>query len=126
MEIVDTMTEMHMQQRPVRRQYSAQFKAEVVGQCRRSGASVAGVALSHGINANVVHRWLREHTSAAPGLPTPHEFVPVTLDAPAGGAAGGPEPDIRIELRRGNSAVVVTWPLKGAASCAAWLRDWLN
>ena len=71
MKIVDTMTETEMRKRPLRRQYSAQFKAEVVRQCRRSGTSVAGVALSHGINANIVHRGLREHASPALGLPTP-------------------------------------------------------
>lgn len=42
--------------RSKRRYYSPQLKAEVIQECRQSGASVAGVALAHGINANIVHR----------------------------------------------------------------------
>ena len=67
------------------RSYPAAFKIQVVHECRQRGASVADVALRHGINANIVHRWLHEfdrgHFQAAqvaqPG------FVPVLLDAPA-------------------------------------------
>ena len=40
-----------------RRRYSAELKAQVLAQCDVPGASVAQVAMSHGINANVVHRW---------------------------------------------------------------------
>jgi transposase len=36
-----------------RRQYSAQLKSQVVGECDVPGASVARVAMAHGINANV-------------------------------------------------------------------------
>ena len=46
---------------------------------------------------------------------------PVTLDAPAVAA-----PDIRVEVRRGTSAIIVNWPLQGAGSCAQWLREWLK
>ncbi|MDO9194950.1 MAG: transposase [Rhodoferax sp.] len=48
----------HTQRR--RRFYSAELKSLVVAQCRQSGASIAGVALSHQVNANIVHRWIRE------------------------------------------------------------------
>jgi transposase len=40
-----------------RRRYSAELKARVMAQCEAAGASVAQVAMSHCINANVVHRW---------------------------------------------------------------------
>lgn len=129
MKIVDTMANVAALPRPARRQYSAQLKAQVVQECRQSGASVAGVALAHGINANIVHRWLREHAGAARVVQTPREFVPVKLDEPAAPAySPNPEscPDIRVEVRRGNSAIVVNWPLQGASSCAAWLREWLK
>ncbi|GAB3395937.1 transposase [Azotobacter armeniacus] len=39
-----------------RRSYSTAFKAQVVQECGQPGASVASVALSHGINTNVVHK----------------------------------------------------------------------
>ena len=58
-----------------RRTYSPEFKREIVVACRKPGASVAGVALFHGINANVVHRWLREAAQEIRALPLPG-FVP--------------------------------------------------
>ena len=39
-----------------RRRYSTTMKAEVVAECAEPGASVAKIAMAHGINANVVHR----------------------------------------------------------------------
>jgi transposase len=40
-----------------RRRYSAETKAQVIAECEAPGASVAKVAMAHGINANVVHCW---------------------------------------------------------------------
>ena len=60
MEIMHIMANEAIAQRPKRRYYSPELKTQVVAQCQVSGASVAGVALAHGINANIVHRWLRE------------------------------------------------------------------
>jgi len=42
-----------------RRRHSREFKAEVLRACREPGASVAAIALARGVNANLVHRWLR-------------------------------------------------------------------
>jgi DNA-binding transcriptional LysR family regulator len=53
-----------------RRTYSPEFKREIVLACRKPGASGAGVALSQGINANVVHRWLREERGHSGPLPS--------------------------------------------------------
>ena len=64
---------------------------------------MAGIALSHGINANVVHKWRREAVGALPALQAP-AFGPVPLPP----AACVPAPDIRIELRRGATTVSVT------------------
>ena len=44
-----------------RRVYSAQFKADLIAACLQPGASIAATAREHGMNANVLHRWLREH-----------------------------------------------------------------
>lgn len=56
-----------------RRTYARQFKSEVVAQCLAPGASVSGVALMHGINANVIRKWLPRSGSAT--------MLPVTLEA---------------------------------------------
>ena len=45
-----------------RRFYSPELKLQVVGACAQPGASIAGLAIQHGINAKIVHRWLREHS----------------------------------------------------------------
>ena len=65
MKIMHTMASEALANRPKRRFYSPEFKIQVMQECRQSCASVAGSALSHGINANIVHRWLREQTPSA-------------------------------------------------------------
>jgi transposase len=125
MKIMHTMASEAHANRPARRFYSAELKTQVMQECRQGGASVAGVALSHGINANIVHRWLREQTPSALTVQS-QAFVPVTLNDSVPGPASQAEPDIRVEVHRANSAIVVKWPLEGAASCAAWLREWLR
>ncbi|MBP8183784.1 MAG: hypothetical protein KAX88_06760 [Rhodoferax sp.] len=86
--------------------------------------------MSHGINANIVHRWLREH-DGTPAVQT-QGFVALTLQAPTpdasvpASAPGATERDIRVEVRRGAGCVTVNWPLEGAASCRAWLHDLLR
>ena len=125
MKIMHTMASEANASRPQRRFYSPQLKCQVMQECRQSGASVAGVALSHGINANIVHRWLREHSQTAL-VPQSQAFVPVTLDEPAPGSAPQAAPDIRVEVQRANATIVVKWPLQGSAACTAWLREWLR
>lgn len=66
-----------------RRRYADGFKARVLAECDAPGASVAKVAMAHGINANVVHRWrqlAREDGQATAAIPS--EFVPVSIAAP--------------------------------------------
>lgn len=75
--------------RMTRRTYPRQFKREVVAQCLAPGASVSAVALSHGINANVIRKWLpqgdlRIATGTAAMLPVTIESAPaVKRRAPA-------------------------------------------
>ena len=62
MKKVDTIemerTESGAAARRVRRRHSPEFKARVVDACQVRGASVAGVALAHGVNANLVRKWI--------------------------------------------------------------------
>lgn len=105
-----------------RRMYSPEFKAKILEACREPGASVAGVALSHGLNANLVHKWRRTAKQASATAPDP-AFVPISLPAqtsrPAvtdNGAA------VRIELPTHKGTVVVHWPVEQAERCLTWLR----
>lgn len=123
------MTNLNWVQRPTRRHYSKDFKTEVVRQCRQPGASVAGIALGHGINANIVHRWMRQHEQIVPTAKPGATFLPVVIDTPTlgpGKEIPAPLPVIRVEVRRGEQTIAVNWPLEGASSCATWLREWLK
>ena len=104
-----------------RRRHSQELKAQILAACAEPGASVAGVALAHGINANVVHKWRR---LAGGGIEpsTGPAFIPVSLPA----APAAAQADIRIELRRGATTVAVMWPAAAAAECAAWMRELLK
>jgi transposase len=42
-----------------RRVHDAQLKSKVLAECGQPGASVSAVALAHGLNANLVHKWRR-------------------------------------------------------------------
>lgn len=79
MNIMHTMaSETRTTQVPKRRFYSPELKLKVVQTCAHPGASIAAVALQHGINTNIVHRWIREHSQGTLVI-QPQAFVPVTL-----------------------------------------------
>ncbi|MFT7773712.1 IS66-like element accessory protein TnpA [Roseateles sp.] len=108
-----------------RRRYSELKKAQVLAECSEPGASVAKVAMAHGINANVVHRWRQlSHGQATTGLANTSEFIALTLPAPTESSAVAP--DVRVELRRGPLSITVTWPVSAATELAAWTRELLR
>lgn len=111
---------------PKRRNYSETWKAQVLAECNVPGASVAKVALAHGINANVVHRWRQLLREASPSVPSNSSgFVPVSL-ASAPAPASAVSNDIRVELRRGAIAMTINWPASAAPEFAAWTRELLR
>lgn len=118
-----------------RRRHSVEFKSRVVQACNAPGASTAGVALTFGVNANLVRQWRKGRGYRPPGglqaqassqdhTMTP-AFVPVRLPTPAPQPTPAPV-DIRIALCQGALAINVTWPITAAGECAAWLRELLR
>ena len=112
--------------RRTHRTYTPEFKAELVAACQEPGVSIAALAGQHGMNANVLHRWLKEHTRIAchplvaqpvSGAPDRPAFVPVPLTAPM---PEHKDHEIRIELRKGALSMVVTWPLCAVDDLASW------
>ncbi|MFC6281853.1 IS66-like element accessory protein TnpA [Polaromonas aquatica] len=104
-----------------RRRHDPGLKALILSECERPGASVASVAMSHGINANIVHKWRRlANAGTVPLADT--VFIPVALPAPAATTAQ----DIRVELRRGATTMTITWPVASAGDCAVWMRELLR
>lgn len=108
-----------------RRRYSQEFKAQVLGECEVPGASVAKVAMSHGINTNIVHGWRKlARETGSPTSMASREFVPVTVEPGCVPPIG--ERDIEVELRRGAVTMKLTWPVSAAADFAVWTRELLR
>jgi transposase-like protein len=105
-----------------RRSYSKSFKAQVIAECALPDTSIASVALTHNLNANLVHKWIRVHEQK--NLAPQTSFIPVKVSpstSPQALAA-----TIRIEVPHLRGAVVVSWPAENAAACTAFLRDLLR
>lgn len=65
---------------PARRQHDRSFKADLVEQSLQPGASVAVIARSNGINANLLFKWRRDHrhktiAASMPKVPAPAPTV---------------------------------------------------
>ena len=120
-EILDTMATQMVRRR---RHYSAELKEQILLECAQPGASVAKIAIAHGINANIVHGWRKLAREAnALMLPAP-SFVPVAVAAEDWPAA--PERQIDLELRRGPLTVKLNWPRTEVADLGIWLRELLR
>ena len=79
---------------------SPELKAAIVAECLAPGASVAAVALAHGVNANLVRKWIeksRPSTQAEANL----SWLAVVPDTPLPATrASTPRGEIEIELPR--------------------------
>ena len=117
-----------------RRQHSAEFKARAIAACLQPGVSVAAVALANQLNANYLRKLVKTHREQAPVDGTSNAgrgesrersrersptLVPVTVAPEAAPAAE----DIRIEIRRQQTVVQITWPVAQATACGQWLRE---
>ena len=114
-----------------RRTYSPEFKAQLVAACRIPGMSVASVARNHGINHNILHRWLRELPDpAALRLPqTAHKAVPAFIELPIADSiapAAVTADSVHVEIQRGDLSVKLRWPAVAAPACAQWLLELLR
>jgi len=62
---------------PKRRSYSKSVKAKVIQECAHPGASIASVALSHSLNADLGHKWVRANTQQDTALQPALILVPM-------------------------------------------------
>ena len=118
------------------RTYAPQFKAQLVAACQQPGVSVAALAGQHGMNANVLHRWRKEHAQSArhqinPASPLPARmatsppagFVPLPLPLPLRLPAASPAPGnpaLKVELRKGALSMSITWPIGATHEFTQW------
>ena len=119
--------------RRTRRTHAPEFKAQVIEACLQPGVSLAGVALANGLNANYLRRWVKEHREQTAGSAgkgavvlsrhvKPTALVPVTIETPVARETG----EIRIDLRRGGTALQMAWPATHAALLGGVLKDLLR
>lgn len=98
-----------------RSSYPKPFKAQVVQECLQPGATLSSVAISHGINANVIRKWLPLYRDQPPAaLPA---FVPLRANPKR-----PEESSATIELPLGEQTLTVKWPTSDPEGCARFIR----
>ena len=69
-----------------RRTYSAEFKQQIVQACKAPDVSIASVALQHGLNTNLVSKWIRlidaKLGNDRSPLPNKPAFIALSCSAP--------------------------------------------
>jgi transposase len=106
---------------------SSEFKSEVIAQARQPHVSIASVALSHGLNANLLRKWiqysdpsyvttrqarLQERAGPAVSVDRP-AFLPISLaDTPKADSQS-----IEIEVNKGDTVTKVKWPVRASVTC---------
>ena len=96
--LVHTMSEQDTQAKRHRRDHSPALKRELIERSLQPGASVSGIALDSGINANLLFKWRREHlrangralVSATPAAKP--VLLPVTIESPMPEVTAAPTP----------------------------------
>jgi len=103
-----------------RRRYTAAFKAQILAECDQPGASVAGVAIRHQLNPNLVQKWRllarQDGQDSFLRLPTPAPQIvaPVTPHT---------EPStVRMEVPIPTGTLIVHWPIDALSNSVDWLR----
>jgi transposase len=98
-----------------KRKFDAEGKRKLIDACLQPGASIAGLALKAGVNANQLHKWIqlreRANTTAATASvePLPSAFVPVVTVGDVAPVRMNPEPvSVRRSLHGYESAKTAT------------------
>lgn len=106
-----------------RRRHSREFKEQVVKASFEPGHSVAGVAQQFNVNANLVHKWRRQHRAAQGTAQDDFVRLPLFASTPPVPAADADLPQtIRVEVPGTLGTVTVHWPMTTIDSLASWLK----
>ena len=147
------MTRQDYTQHRTKRTYSRKFKAELVSQCLSGDVSVASLATEHGMNQNVLHRWLSEYRrygmhdissfdddthltvdNIVPGshnwlsiLPQKNRAVSVPKTAtPANKSSSGGQPNnIALEISSDKLKLNLSWPNTDHSGLASFIKELL-
>ena len=106
-----------------RRRYTAAFKAQILAECDQAGASVAGVAIRHQLNPNLVQKWRllarREGQDDFLRLPTPASSASPAAAPPTSHSSPA---TVRMEVPLSTGTLIVHWPIDALPYSVDWLR----
>ncbi|WP_372376594.1 transposase [Acinetobacter ursingii] len=122
-----------------RRTFTAEFKHQLIQQCQQPDTSVAKVAMQHQINANLLHKWIRQSRSMVPPLTISSipqtDFLPLILHPTPVKQEAPPPPvpekkataHIRIPLHDEQGSVrdqmiEIEWPVESATELLLLLQ----
>lgn len=113
-----------------RQRHSPQFKQQVVAACAEPGASVAGIALAHGLNANMLRKRIREHSCNNQALVSP-AFVALPMASAKTrqlitDKSGVNTDSFCIYIPYQHQPVRIHWPVSQSVQCLALLRELLQ
>jgi transposase len=106
-----------------RRRYTAAFKAQILAECDQPDASVAGVAIRHQLNPNLVQKWRllarRDGQDGFLRLPTP---APSASQVTVPAAPTADPVTVRMEVPTPVGTLIVHWPIEALPHSVDWLR----
>lgn len=82
------------------------FKTQVVQECLQPGVSIASVALRHGINTNLVRKWIPVYRDRQ--TPALRAFVPLKLEPIT---QLNQQMSVSIEVAFGQQKLIVKWAI---------------
>ena len=101
-----------------KRRHSAAFKRKLVKLTEQAGASVAAIALAHGINANLLFKWRRAQAGRPARVKpvTQAVLLPVTMDflPPASAVIELSAPAVRASPARAAATGIIEIEVGGA------------
>ena len=108
-----------------RRTYSAEFKQQIVQACKAPDVSIASVALQHGLNTNLVSKWIRL-IDAKPGndrslLPNKPAFIALSCSAPLDPISTGML-TVQITLPHSKAEIGLKWQVSEISALAELLK----
>lgn len=108
-----------------RRKHSNEFKTDLVARCRQPGTSVSAVAQAHGVNANLLRRWMKQYPVDAklPVASALAKLVPVQVEMANTSPSNG---EIHFDIQRGATRIHIRWPMAESEACAQLLGAWLK
>jgi len=123
------MNELSVFATPVkRRRFAPDFKHKIVAACKERGASVARIAREHDLNANLVHKWIRQaKTNSLPAITPAFVALPVnSTQALRPSSGSGTDERVHLEIPFRQQSIKVCWPVSQSEHCLALLRDLLR